>query len=265
MSQLDISLALETAMKAARQAGRIQREHAGLGFGVRSKRTRSDLVTEVDLKCEEAIIAVIRGVFPDHCALAEEKGEYIQDDAAMRWVIDPLDGTVNYAHGFPMYCASVALEVEGKVAVGAVYDPVRDEMFSAIAGGGARLNDEPINVSATAELADSLLATGFPYTIATEKVNNLAQFAAMAMKAQAIRRPGAAALDLCYVACGRLDGFWEFHLKPWDMAAGALIVLEAGGRITGDGGEPFSIYHPAVTASNGIIHDQMTRILAGCR
>jgi len=256
-----MDLALETAMTAARLAGGIQRDYAGKSFGVSSKKTRSDLVTEVDIKCEEAIIAAIRKVFPDHDALAEEKGEYAAGGSARRWIIDPLDGTVNFAHGFPMYCSSVALEADGAVVAGAVYDPVRDEMFHASLGGGAWLNGAPIHVSAVSHLADSLLATGFPYTIRTEVLNNIPQFTAFSMKAQAIRRPGAAALDLCYVASGRLDGFWEFHLKPWDMAAGALIVREAGGAVTGALGGGFSIYEPAVVASNGLVHGQMIETL----
>jgi len=263
MKDTDIQKALQTAQNAARTAGEIQREYSLRTFRISSKTTTTDLVTEVDIKCEEAIVSVIRQAFPDDSALAEEGGEYSRADTSRRWVIDPLDGTVNYAHGFPMYCASVALEAAGDVVAGAVYDPTRDEMFSAIKGGGAWLNGEKIHVSATAALGDSLLATGFPYTVRTEKVNNLAQFSAMVMAAQAVRRPGSAALDLCYVACGRLDGFWEFHLKPWDMAAGALIVREAGGKVTGADGGEFSIYNPQVAASNGLIHGQMQRILAG--
>ncbi|MDH5637235.1 MAG: inositol monophosphatase [Nitrospinota bacterium] len=255
MKELD--LALKTAIFAARLAGGIQRDYTGKNFDVSSKKTRTDLVTEVDIKCEEAIIAAIKEVFPDHGALAEEKGEYAAASGNRRWIIDPLDGTVNFAHGFPMYCSSVAMEADGAVVVGAVYDPVRDEMFHASLGGGAWLNDKPIHVSTTPQLADSLLATGFPYTIRTEVLNNLTQFSAFAMRAQAIRRPGAAALDLCYVASGRLDGFWEFHLKPWDMAAGALIVAEAGGMVSSDLGGSFSVYKPAVVASNRLIHQQM--------
>jgi len=253
----EMDLALKTAIHAARLAGGIQRDYAGKNINVTSKNTRSDLVTEVDIKCEEAIISAIKEVFPDHGALAEEKGEYAAASGNRRWIIDPLDGTVNYAHGFPVYCSSVALEADGEVVVGAVYDPVRDEMFHAFLGGGAWLNGKQIHASTTAQLGDSLLATGFPYTIRTEALNNLRQFSAFAMRAQAIRRPGAAALDLCYVACGRLEGFWEFHLKPWDMAAGALIVTEAGGTVSSDLGASFSVYKPAVVASNGHIHHQM--------
>ena len=261
MKNDDMALALKVAQEAARRAGQIQREYAGRRIHITSKSTSSDLVTEVDVKCEEAIIAAIREVFPNHAALAEEHGDYTASQGKMLWIIDPLDGTVNYAHGFPMYCSSVALEADGKVVVGAVYDPVRDEMFCALAEGGAWLNGQPIHVSSSASLEESLLATGFPYTIKTEKVNNLAQFTAFAMRAQAIRRPGAAALDLCYVACGRLDGFWEFHLKPWDMAAGALILTEAGGEISGVTGKPFTIYNPSVVASNKHIHTLMIQTL----
>ena len=261
----DLGLALKVAKAAAFKAGEIQRENSQKSFDVSSKEVKSDLVTEVDLKCEEAIIIAIREVFADHSALAEEKGEYKKEGSSCLWVIDPLDGTVNYAHGFPMYCSSVALQVDGLVEVGAVYDPTRDEMFSALRGHGAFLNDTPIKVSKTETLEESLLATGFPYTIRTERINNLAHFSAMALRAQAIRRPGAAALDLCYTACGRLDGFWEFHLKPWDMAAGALILTEAGGMVSGSDGEPFSIYSPHVAASNGLIHGMMLDTLKSVR
>lgn len=257
--EFDLNLALQVAEKAAREAGRIQREYAAEDYAVERK-GRIDIVTEVDIKCEKAIVGVIGETFPDHGTLAEEEGGR-RADAEYKWVIDPIDGTTNYSHGFPMYCASVALEERGRIILGAVYDPTRDEMFAASRGNGATLNGRPIRVSERDELIDSLLATGFPYTIKTEKRNNLKEFAALAMRAQAIRRPGAAALDLCYVACGRLDGFWEFHLKPWDMAAGAFIVEEAGGRVTNAAGGALDIYDPQIIASNGRIHGDMLEVI----
>ena len=257
---IDPKEALTVAERAAREAGRIQAEYRSRGFYVRHK-GEIDLVTEADIACEEAIMNVILSAYPDHDILTEER-ETAKRGSPNRWVIDPLDGTINYAHGFPVYCASVALESGGEVVAGAVYDPTRDEMFKAARGGGASLNEKPIRVSSTARLTDALLATGFPYTIRTTPKNNLKQFGDFAMRAQALRRPGAAAIDLCYVACGRLDGFWEFHLKPWDMAAGALIVREAGGRVTMSDGSGFDLYRPDIVASNSLTHDEMLEVLA---
>lgn len=257
---IDLNQALNVAIKAARKAGAIQTNCLSENYRV-DRKGEIDLVTEIDLKCEEAIIEIIKQTYPGHGALAEEKGASLPGHE-YKWIIDPIDGTTNYAHGFPVYCSSVALEAKGEIVAGAVYDPTRDEMFSALKGGGAKLNDRPISVSNVKELIDSLLATGFPYTIKTEKINNLSQFGNMSMRAQAIRRPGAAALDLCYVACGRLDGFWEFHLKPWDMAAGVLIVNEAGGKMTGCDGSELDIYNQQMLATNGIIHDAMLEVLA---
>jgi myo-inositol-1(or 4)-monophosphatase len=176
--------------------------------------------------------------------------------------VDPLDGTTNFAHGFPLFCVSIALEQRRESILGVVYDPMRDELFAAERGGGATLNNRPIRVSATREIGKSLLSTGFPYDITTSRLNNLDHWANFAMHAQALRRVGAAALDLCYVACGRFDGFWELSLNPWDMAAGALIVTEAGGRVTDFQGRSFSNYKPEVIASNGLIHDSMVEVIA---
>lgn len=256
---IDLDEAGEIARNAARRAGKIQTERLNSGFKVERK-GEIDLVTEVDLACEEAIISAIREAYPTHAFLAEEKGE--QDGGSpYLWVIDPLDGTTNYSHGFPFYCASVALSHGGDVLVGAVYDPTRDEMFHAVRGRGAFLNGKRISVSRTGDMISALLATGFPYSIKTTTRNNLKEFAAFAMRAQAVRRPGAAAMDLCYVACGRLDGFWEFHLKPWDMAGGALIVTEAGGKVTQSDGTPLDLYKPDIVASNGSLHEQMLETL----
>lgn len=257
---IDLNEAVEVAQNAARRAGAIQTERLHTSFKVERK-GEIDLVTEVDLACEEAIINVIRGTYPAHIVLAEEKGRQGDGDSPYLWVIDPLDGTTNYSHGFPFYCASVALTRGGVALAGAVYDPTRDEMFHAVRGGGAFLNGERIGVSRIGDMISALLATGFPYSIKTTDRNNLKEFAAFAMRAQAIRRPGAAALDLCYVACGRMEGFWEFHLKPWDMAAGALIVTEAGGKVTQSNGSPLDLYKPDIVVSNGLLHEAMLETL----
>lgn len=219
-----------------------------------------NLVTEMDVKSEELIKNKIRAAFPDHQIMAEES-DIPKQEAEHRWIIDPLDGTTNYAHGFPIFCVSIALEIKGVIEVGAVYDPSRDELFSSVRGGGAFLNGKKIGVSKTASLNESLLATGFPYDLRESKANNLDHWNKMLIKAQAVRRAGSAALDMCYAACGRFDGFWELKLFPWDVAAGSLIVAEAGGKVTDFGGEPFSVYAKEVLASNGKIHQAMVDIL----
>ncbi|MBI4665352.1 MAG: inositol monophosphatase [Nitrospinae bacterium] len=252
--------ALSVAKRAAREAGKIQEDYRSRGFTV-GKKGETDLVTEADLACEEAIIRVIRETYPDHDTLAEEKGGS-GASSPFRWLIDPLDGTTNFAHGFPVYCASVALTYGGEPLAGAVFDPTRNEMFYAAEGRGAYLNGDIIKVSATNDLISSLLATGFPYEIRAVEQNNIKHFTNFAMLSQAVRRPGAAAIDLCYVACGRLDGFWEFHLKPWDMGAGALIVAEAGGKLSASDGTKLDLYRADIVASNGHIHKAMLDTLA---
>ena len=216
-----------------------------------------DLVTEADKMSENLIIKAIRHNFPDHGILSEESPE-ILDGSPMRWIIDPLDGTTNYAHGYPVFCVSIALEQEGTIIVGVVYDPTRRDTFMAVRGEGAYLNGKRLTVSKTPDLNRSLLATGFPYDIRESKENNLHYFTAMAKEAQAIRRAGAAALDISYVAAGRFDGFWELKLKPWDMAAGCLITEEAGGKITDIFGRPWNIFSsPNILVSNVLIHEQI--------
>jgi myo-inositol-1(or 4)-monophosphatase len=180
----------------------------------------------------------------------------------MRWIIDPLDGTTNYAHGYPVFCVSIALEKEGEVILGVVYDPMREEMFVAERGEGAYLNDKKLAVSPVKDISRSLLATGFPYDIRDSKENNLDYFNAMAINVQAIRRAGAAALDLAYLAAGRFDGFWELKLKPWDTAAGCLLVTEAGGVISDIAGGKWRLQSPSLLASNGLIHEQMIKVLS---
>jgi myo-inositol-1(or 4)-monophosphatase len=250
---------LNFAIRVARDAGRLLRDRVGTRIDIDHKGS-IDIVTDVDLASERLIREAISTYYPRHEILAEEGG-LSESGSEYRWIVDPLDGTTNYAHGYPIFCVSIALECNGEVVLGVVYDPMRDELFAAERGGGAALNNRPIRVSKTAELMQGLLSTGFPYDIKTSKMTNLEHWANFAMNAQALRRDGAAALDLCYVACGRFDGFWELNLAPWDTAAGALIVAEAGGRISDFDGGPFSNYKTEVLASNGLIHDRMIEVL----
>lgn len=222
---------------------------------------RINLVTEADLASERYIIKAIEEKFPAHSILAEE--ESARDKTSeFKWIIDPLDGTTNFAHGFPFYCVSIALEYKGEIVIGVVCDPQRKELFHAMIGGGSFLNGQKIRVTEETKLFKALLATGFPYDIGTSKEDNLKNFARFAKVARGIRRPGSAALDLCYLARGRIDGFWELKLSPWDTAAGKLIVEEAGGKITDFNGKKYSIYGKYIIASNGRIHNQMKRILS---
>ena len=250
---------LNFAIRVAKDAGRLLRDRVGTRIDVDHKGS-INLVTDVDLASERLIREAIATYYPRHEILGEEGG-LSESGSEYRWVVDPLDGTTNYAHGYPIFCVSIALECKGEIVLGVVYDPMRDELFAAERGAGATLNSRPIHVSKTAELMQGLLSTGFPYDIKTSKLTNLDHWANFAMNAQALRRDGAAALDLCYVACGRFDGFWELNLSPWDTAAGALIVTEAGGRVTNFSGGPFSNYKPEVVASNGLIHDRMLEVL----
>ncbi len=224
-----------------------------------TKKGPIDLVTEADVEVESMFRALIRERFPTHAIVAEEldAGATPEPRATHCWVFDPIDGTVNYAHGLPFFCASLALEIEGVARVAAVYDPVREELYTAERGGGARLNGEPIAVSSTGRLIDALLCTGFPYDVHETLDEVIGLFRTFVGRARAVRRFGSAALDLCYVAAGRLDGFWEQRLHPWDTAAGALIVDEAGGRMSGMDGGPFRPADGHLVASNGRVHDEM--------
>ena len=250
---------LNFAIRMAKDAGRLLRDRVGTRIDIDHKGS-INIVTDVDLASERLIREAISTYYPRHEVLGEEGG-LSKSGSEYRWIVDPLDGTTNYAHGYPIFCVSIALECKGEIVLGVVYDPMRDELFTAERGCGAALNNRPIRVSKTAELMQGLLSTGFPYDIKTSKLTNLDHWANFAMNAQALRRDGAAALDLCYVACGRFDGFWELNLSPWDTAAGALIVTEAGGRVTNFSGGPFSNYKPEVVASNGLIHDRMLEVL----
>jgi myo-inositol-1(or 4)-monophosphatase len=249
---------LATATEIVLRAGDIMMARQASGFRIDKKGT-IDLVTEVDLECERMCRAVIAERFPDHAVLAEElsSGPGERTAASHRWVYDPLDGTTNFAHGLPIFCSSLALEINGQAVVGAIFDPTRRELFTAERGGGAFLNGTPLRVSATATLIDALLVTGFPYDVHKQTGDLVGMFGAFLGRARAVRRLGSAALDLCYVAAGRFDAFWEQHLKPWDVSAGALMVTEAGGRITGMDGAPFDAGAAHLVASNGSVHEEM--------
>lgn len=251
---------LEVAIAASRAAGDIQRTRIGRIGRVEFKEA-NDPVTEVDLLCEREIIRRIQDRFPGHNILAEESGGREGAPSPHKWIIDPLDGTINYSHGFPCYGVSIAFESEGVVRAGVVYNPSLDELFAAQKGGGATLNGRPIRVSGTGTLDRSLLATGFSPRVLRSSDNNMENFRRFMGAAQAIRRPGSAVLDLCYTAMGRFEGFWEMKLKPWDMAAGALMVEEAGGRVTRFDGAPFTAYDAEILASNGLVHQAMVEIL----
>ena len=253
---------VKVAVEAALAAGKIQAEHADKIQNISEKSgLRGDVVTEVDLLCEKEIIDHIQKIFPDDAILAEESGE-TPGDLSKKWIIDPLDGSLNYSHGYPCYCASIGVEHNDELVVGVIYNPNLDELFVAERGQGATLNGKTFKVSTTKALEKSLLVTGFTPKVLGSEDDNLKHFCNFMKSCQAVRRPGSAAMDLCYTAMGRFDGFWEARLNPWDMAAGVLIVREAGGRVTTFDGEPFNIYGSHILATNGKIHQQMVDILA---
>lgn len=253
---------LATAIEAVMRAGEVQMAHFGRNVLV-EKKGAIDLVTEIDREVERGFRAMIADRFPDHVVLGEEFSEVGQRDIvpAYCWVFDPVDGTTNYAHGLPIFCSSLALEIHGQAAVGAVYDPTRRELFTAVRGQGAWLNGAPLRVSQAALLIDSLLVTGFHYGVHKDPDELMRLFDAFIRRARAVRRLGSAALDLCYVAAGRLDGFWETKLQPWDIAAGALIVQEAGGTVTTVDGGAFQSRAGSVLATNGRIHGPMLDVI----
>ncbi|HYU80860.1 MAG TPA: inositol monophosphatase family protein [Vicinamibacterales bacterium] len=250
---------LATAIEAVVRAGEMQRAHVGSDLHV-EKKGSIDLVTEVDLAVERMFREMIANRFPDHSVLAEEMGE-IGAASTYRWVFDPLDGTTNYAHGIPIYCATLALEIEGVPTVGAVFDPNRNELFTAERGVGAWLNGRPLHVSSTSSLDDAVLVTGFPYDIRERLKEALGLFGAFLSHARAVRRLGSAAIDLCWVAAGRMDGFWEQGLQVWDTMAGAIVVEEAGGRVSSLDGTPWKPHDGQILASNSHVHDQMVGVI----
>ncbi len=253
-------LFLTTAIEAVVLAGDVQMAHFGQVLRV-DKKGAIDLVTNVDVEVEQRFRQLIAERFPDHQVLAEELGGSATVPAGPCWVFDPIDGTTNYAHGLPIFCASLALEIDGVPEVAAVYDPTRRELFTAERGGGAFLNGQPLRVSRADRLVDAMLVTGFPYDVHARVGEIVGLFGEFVGHARAVRRLGSAAIDLCYVAAGRMDGFWENDLKAWDIAGGALIVAEAGGRVTGMDGSPFASRGGHVLASNGRIHDAMLEVV----
>jgi myo-inositol-1(or 4)-monophosphatase len=262
VERIDLDQARTLAVDAAREAGALL--GAKLGAAIVDYKGTVDLVTDADRASEALIAARITSAFPGHALVGEEgtrgpTGEI--DRRGYSWIVDPLDGTTNYAHGYPHFAVSIALERAGETLLGVVYDPMRDELFEATRGGGATLNGAPMSVSATAELIRSLLATGFSYDL-TARAENMAMWNAFLNICQGTRRDGAAALNLTYVAAGRLDGFWERPLNPWDIAAGALIVQEAGGTVSSFEGGPFDPFDREVVASNGVIHNIMLEVIA---
>ena len=252
---------LNFATDIAREAGHLLVQK--LGTAKVSTKGDINLVTEADIAAENLIIERIRSYHPQHGILAEESGEAVLvggKRSEWKWIIDPLDGTTNYAHGYPCFCVSIALERAGQLEIGVVYDPMREEMFAAERGHGATLNDRKIRVSDVEQLSQAMVCTGFPYNV-RERPDFARDFTNFTMNAQAVRRDGSAALDLAYVACGRFDGFWEDGLSPWDIAAGALLISEARGRITNFNDQRLDIYNEQVLASNGLIHEAMMKVL----
>ena len=252
---------LEIAVRAARAAGRIQLEAFDKPHNVDFK-GETNLVTEVDRGCEEAIFSLLSGAFPSHDFLLEESVTS-RTGSPYLWVVDPLDGTTNYTHRYPLFCCSIALQHEGRTVLGAVFDPVRQDLFTALAGGGAFLNGTPIRTSDEDRLIRSLVATGFPNEIKTARDKNLRKFARVLQRVRSLRRSGSAALDLCYLAAGRLDGYWVLELAPWDAAAGVLMVEEAGGRVTDLDGAPTHLHTKDFVASNGKIQNSLLALLSG--
>jgi myo-inositol-1(or 4)-monophosphatase len=254
---------LNFAIQTARDAGRILGEKFGRRIQI-SNKGAIDLVTEADLASEKLIVERIQTYYPRHSILAEESGSTVAagpEKSDFRWIVDPLDGTTNYAHGYPCFCVSIGLEHQGQLVIGVIYDPIHDELFSAERGQGATLNGRRIRVSEVDQLNAALLCTGFPYDV-RDRGDFARHFSNFIMHSQGVRRDGSAAMDMASVACGRFEGFWEEGLHPWDVAAGIVIVEEAGGCVSRYDGTLVDIYQPPIVASNGLVHEEMKRILA---
>jgi myo-inositol-1(or 4)-monophosphatase len=252
---------LELAIEAALEAGKYLKESVGNIRHIEYKEGQeTNLVTEIDKQSEQMIMEKIKQHYPDHDFLGEETGGH-NVKSEYRWIIDPLDGTVNFTHGLPLFCVSIGLEYKGTIQLGVVYNPISNELFTAERGKGAYLNSKRLQVTKTNTLIESMLVTGFPYNVKENPDHAVEHFTNFLMEAQALRRLGSAALDICYVAAGRFEGFWEVNLHPWDVAAGVLILLEAGGVWTDFHGLPTSVYNPQLLASNGSIHEEMIRVL----
>lgn len=254
---------LEVAVEAAKLGGEVLKQYYGQVKEIEYK-GEINLVTNVDKRSEKLIVELLNSRFPRHSVLAEE-GTDMAGSSEYKWVIDPLDGTTNYAHDYPLFCVSIGLEKKGEIVAAAVYQPIFEELFVAEKGAGAYLNGRRIHVSRVGNLKQGLLSTGFPYDVLENPGQAMKDFRYFVDSAQAVRRDGSAALDLCYVAMGRFDGFWEARLKPWDTAAGILIVTEAGGRVTDFQGGYYSIYRDEVVASNGLLHDSICEVLRRAR
>ncbi len=250
----------ELAEIAARVSGDILLSNLGKVKNIEYK-SKHNLVTEIDKLSEKSIIDIIKRYYPKHSIFAEESGKD-ENESDFQWIIDPLDGTTNYAHSYPFFCISIALRIKSELVVGVVYDPVKDEMFKAERGRGAFLNDNEISVSKARSLSESNVSTGFLHDEEWMIDENLIHFSNFIKRTRAVRRDGSAALDLCYVACGRFDGFWEIGLNPWDTSAGYLIVVEAGGKVTNFNGDLFDINEKEILASNSILHSQMVDTLS---
>jgi myo-inositol-1(or 4)-monophosphatase len=251
---------LEFIQSLAREAGRIQLSRLNSALTIERKGQATNLVTEVDRAIDDLLVSALRGNFPGH-AIVSEEGDLDSTLADDVWYVDPLDGTTNYAHAYPVFAVSIARGHRGRIVLGVVYDASRDELFSAERGAGAFVNGVPLRVSQTHLLGRALLSTGFPYDRATNPNNNFEQFARISRRAQGVRRGGAAALDIAYVAAGRLDGHWERGLGPWDCAAASLLVEEAGGRITTNGNEPWTPFSLWTLATNGNIHNDLLGLI----
>ncbi len=249
---------LTLALEAAREGAAVLLDHAHRPLEIREKGRRADIVTAADRASERTVLAMLRASYPNASILAEESGSS-SGTSDERWIVDPLDGTTNYAHGYPLYCVSIAYERAGELIAGVVHAPALGEIFAAERGAGSTLGDRRIAVSAIDSIGNAMVCTGFH---PTDYERNAVYFGRMSARAQAVRRDGSAALDLAYTACGRFDGFWEFDLHAWDVAAGALLVLEAGGRITQTDGGRLCVDAPSILASNALIHDELQGVLA---
>ncbi|MEZ5016462.1 MAG: inositol monophosphatase family protein [Flavipsychrobacter sp.] len=249
-------------LTAAKEAGAIIKEYFEGSFTVENKGTINNLVTEVDKHAEAKIIAIIKETFPTHNILSEEIGA-INQESEYQWIIDPIDGTVNFAHSIPICCVSIAVKHKNELLLGVVYNPILNELFFAEKGKGAFLNDKPISVSEKSEFKKACLVTGFPYKWPKTYEHPIKVFERFIMEGLPVRRLGSAAIDLCWVACGRFDGFWEYNLNPWDIAAGYLIVLEAGGKVSNFDGDPYSVFDKETLATNGLIHNDMLSVIHG--
>lgn len=250
----------EVLLEASHAAGDLIKSRFQGTFVIENKEGINNLVTEVDKLAEERIISIICSHFPDHTIISEETGT-IDHQSEYQWIIDPIDGTVNFAHGIPLCCVSIALKKGPDLVLGAVYNPMMNELFFAERGKGALLNDQPIHVSRKSDFSRACLVTGFPYQWPEAKEHPIKVFERFIMQGLPVRRLGSAAIDLCWVACGRFDGFWEYNLNAWDVAAGYLIIEEAGGKITNFSNEPYDVFDKQTLATNGLIHDEMLRLI----